>query len=543
MGEGSSDRLDALRTGTELNGYEVESVLGHGGFGIVYKARHLDLGTIVAIKEFLPIEIAVRDGLTVHPRSSDCADAFEESKKRFLGEAKQLSQFRGDPSVVTCLEFFRTNGTAYLVMQYEEGLPLSELLERREEDGNPLDEADLLMIAERLLKGLSRVHEAGVLHRDIKPSNIFIRRKDSHPVLIDFGAAKRTVALQTKSLAPYTEGYAAIEQVGEGNLGTWTDLYGVGAVMWRVVAGGKPPWTPPNPTKVESRLSAIARGRPDPLPSARAIGAGRFSESVLGAIDECLILPEAQRVQNCGQLLQRIRGRPPDAHGKAAQGGNTQSTRPKEVEHSASDRSNHQIHQAPDSSKTRSGTVANRVLRILLRAFAALIGLIFYAGGRGILDSPDVPDESALAVTALGASFHLSSMIVIYLVFFRWNRTMKAPPISAERHRIPLACFWYLIGFVGLIAQLVVTLFVAYSSVEAAAVQRVIMSQLGNILGLEMVIFSVVGIAAATGLLYRTHWALKTVVALSFIASLSIGGLFLACYTWWVSSFRTAESR
>ena len=137
MGEGSSDRLDALREGTELKGYEVESVLGHGGFGIVYKARHLDLGTIVAIKEFLPIEIAVRDGLTVHPRSNDCADAFEESKKRFLDEAKQLSQFRGDPSVVTCLEFFRTNGTAYLVMQYEEGLPLSELLERREEGREP----------------------------------------------------------------------------------------------------------------------------------------------------------------------------------------------------------------------------------------------------------------------------------------------------------------------------------------------------------------------------------------------------------------------
>ena len=543
MGGGSSDRLDALPTGTQLQGYVIESVLGHGGFGIVYKACHLDLGTIVAIKEFLPIEIAVRDGRTLHPRSNSCAEVFEESKKRFLDEAKQLSLFLADPSVVTCLEFFRTNGTAYLVMQHEEGLPLSELLERREKDGNPFDETDLLMITEPLLEGLSRVHEAGVLHRDIKPSNILIRRKDSHPVLIDFGAAKRTVALQTKSFAPYTEGYAAIEQVGEGNLGTWTDLYGVGALMWRIVAGGKPPWTPPNPTKVESRLSAIARGRPDPMPSARAIGAGRFSESVLDAIDGCLVLPEAQRVQNCGQLLRQIRVRPPDADREPAQLGNTQSTRPPEVEHSGSDRSNHQIHQAPDSPKAKSGTAANRVLRILLRAFASLIGLIFYFGGRGILDSPDVPDESALIVTAQGISCHLISMITIYSIFFRWIRTMKAPPKSAERHRIPLACFWYLIGLGGLIAQLIVTLFVAYYSVEEAAVQRVIMSQLGNILGLEAVIFSVVTIAAATGLLYRARWALKTVVVLSFFGSLSIGGFFLACYTWWVSSLRTAESR
>ena len=182
-------------------------------------------------------------------------------------------------------------------------------------------------------------------------------------------------------------------------------------------------------------------------------------------------------------------------------------------------------------------------MRILLRVFAALIGLIFYFGGRGILDAPDVPDESALVVTVIGISFHLISMVTIYLVFFRWNRTMTAPPKSAERHRIPLACFWYLIGGASLIAQLAVTLLVAYYSVEEVAIQRVIMSQLGNILGLEAVISSVAAIAVATGLLYRAHWALKAIVTLSFLTSLSIGGFFLACYTWWVSSFKTEESR
>ena len=122
-------------------------------------------------------------------------------------------------------------------------------------------------------------------------------------MLIDFGAAKQNFAERSKSLAPFTEGYAAIEQVGKGTLGPWTDLYGAGAVMWRMVAGGKRPYEPPNPVKVESRTHAVLRGESDPMPSARELGRGRFSERVLGAIDKCLELREADRVQDCGELL------------------------------------------------------------------------------------------------------------------------------------------------------------------------------------------------------------------------------------------------
>ena len=114
------------------------------------------------------------------------------------------------------------------VMEFEDGLPLSELLRQREADGRPLDEKELLAIAIPPLEGLSRVPESGGLHRDVKPSNIIVRREDSSPVLLDFGAARQEVAIHSKSLAPFTEGYAAIEQVGEGDLGPWTDLYAVG---------------------------------------------------------------------------------------------------------------------------------------------------------------------------------------------------------------------------------------------------------------------------------------------------------------------------
>ena len=226
--------------------------------------------------------------------------------RRFSEEAQQLIQFRHDPSVVACLDLFRANGTAYLVMEYVEGVSLAELLRRREAEGSPLTEGELRAFALPLLEGLSRVHAGGVLHRDIKPSNILVRRDDEQPVLIDFGAAKQNVALNTKSFAPLTDGYAAMEQVGDGKLGTWTDMYGVGAVLWQVVAGGNPPWRPPNPLKVESRLNALARGRRDPMPLALEIGDGRFSNTLLNTIDKCLVLRESDRVQSCDPLLKLL---------------------------------------------------------------------------------------------------------------------------------------------------------------------------------------------------------------------------------------------
>ncbi len=302
------ERRDALPRETVLRDYTIERVLGHGGFGIVYRARHNELGNRVAIKEYLPVELALREGASVHPRSAACRADYEDGLRRFRDEARALIDFQNHPSIVSCREFFRANGTAYLVMEYEEGLPLSQLLARREAAGRPFAEADLLAVMVPLLEGLARVHEAGALHRDIKPSNVLVRRSDERPVLIDFGAAKQMAAERSKSLAPYTEGYAALEQVGEGELGPWTDLYAAGAVMWRMVAGGKRPWEPPNPVKVEKRANAALRGGADPMPPARELGAGRFSPGALNAIDRCLQLNEKERVRDCRELLGLLRG-------------------------------------------------------------------------------------------------------------------------------------------------------------------------------------------------------------------------------------------
>ena len=264
------------------------------------------MGHLVAIKEFLPAELVVRVRDTVMPRSEDCEEHYEDGLRRFRDEARALIKMNGHPTIVTCMDFFRANGTAYLVMEFVDGQPLAEVLRRREVESRPFEEAELLAIAVPLAEGLAHVHRQGVLHRDIKPANVLIRRADGHPVLIDFGAAKQGVAAHTRSFAPYTDGYAALEQVSGGELGPWTDLYGFGALMWRLVAGGNQAWKHSNPTKVESRVSARFCGDRDPLPSARELGCGRFPLPVLGMIDRCLELRPEERIQGCDEALKSL---------------------------------------------------------------------------------------------------------------------------------------------------------------------------------------------------------------------------------------------
>ena len=302
------ERRDALPVGTVLREFTIQAVIGHGGFGIVYRAGHNELDLTVAIKEYLPVELAVREGATVQPRSGTDRKDFEDGLRRFRDEAQALIDFDSHPSIVSCREFFRANGTAYLVMAYEEGQSLAELLARREAEGRPFTELELLAVMTPVLEGLARVHAAGVLHRDIKPSNILIRRSDGRPVLIDFGAAKQAAAKYTKSQAPYTEGYAALEQVADtGKLGPWTDMYGVGAVMWRMVAGGNRPWEPPHPVRVELRSHAVIDDTEDPMPPARDLGRGRFALQLLEAIDRCLRLRGTERFQGSRELLEALR--------------------------------------------------------------------------------------------------------------------------------------------------------------------------------------------------------------------------------------------
>ena len=333
--------LNALPPGAVVGDYTIESELGSGGFSIVYLARHHMSGDEperiwrAAIKEYLPAEVAGRDrdGLTVRPSRSDRQEAFDDGLRRFKEEALHLVRFQRLGNVVDCLNLFEANGTAYLVMEYDDGLPLSTFLQLREEQGRPCSENDLMAVMEPLLKCLSEVHRARVYHRDIKPGNIFVRRADdvlgrpAEPMLLDFGAAKLDyLATHSRSGAPYTPGYAPLEQTSSiGEMGPWTDIYALGATMWRMVAGGSgdsrlnapedsvdplPGTRNPTPVDAQKRLAAMnwRPPRPDPMPSAADLGAGRISTHVLAAIDRCLSLYPEDRPQHCEELRDMLRG-------------------------------------------------------------------------------------------------------------------------------------------------------------------------------------------------------------------------------------------
>lgn len=309
----NQDIRNALPSGYRLEEYEVESVLGHGGFGVTYLARDTRLDTLVAIKEYMPGDLAVREGgSTVHPRSGADRDEFLWGLDRFLSEARTLARFK-HPNIVSVLRFFEDNGTAYLVMEYEEGDSLSEVLRRKK----ILKESELWPILIPLLDGLAQVHDAGFLHRDIKPGNVFIRA-DGSPVLIDFGAARQAIGQKSKSLtAIVTAGYAPVEQYGTGGeQGAWTDIYALAGVLYRAVTGAPPPASP-------DRATAILRGNADPMVPATTAGKGQCSAKVLAAIDKGLGVLETDRPQSVGDWQTLLFGgrAPPAVTGAPARHG------------------------------------------------------------------------------------------------------------------------------------------------------------------------------------------------------------------------------
>ena len=266
----------ALPTGYRLLEYRIDALLGQGGFGITYLATDVNLNAKVAIKEYLPEEIARRGSDdSVSAKDTDCKDIYEHGLENFLVEARTLATFR-HRNIVRVARFFEANDTAYMVLEYERGKSLRAWWRDRKNIG----ERELLTLFLPLLDGLGAVHEAGYLHRDIKPDNIYVRDEDGSVVLLDFGAAR-----QTKNVAEednmVTHGYAPIEQYYSGEQGPWTDIYAFGATLYWMITGKKPMEAP-------ARMTAV-----DPLVPAAEAGKGRFSDEFLKAVDWAL-KPQAQ---------------------------------------------------------------------------------------------------------------------------------------------------------------------------------------------------------------------------------------------------------
>ncbi len=291
--------IHALPVGHELDGYRILRILGVGGFGVTYLAEEIRLRRRVAIKEYLPRNIAGREITSANVRALDPSlhKQLMEGLDRFRQEAMTLVNFE-HPNIVGVHRYVEANGTAYLVMQYVEGKPLDALLA----GGKTLEESEIEEVILPILEGLGQVHAANFLHRDIKPANIYIRM-DGRPVLLDFGAARQAFQGADKSVtAIVSEGYAPFEQYeGRGDQGPWTDIYGIGAVLYRCVAGDRPPAAP-------ERISARLRQAPDPMRPAREAGAGRYSARLLEAIDLALGLTRAERPQSIVELRRLLEG-------------------------------------------------------------------------------------------------------------------------------------------------------------------------------------------------------------------------------------------
>lgn len=281
---------NALPKGYQLQEYCFQTVLGVGGFGITYLAQEMQLNQQVAIKEFFPNELAIRDrDHTLSPKSQKDTKHFQWGLERFLEEARTIFQLK-HPNIVRIMRFFPANNTAYIVMEYEQGQSLANAFPY----GYRAREAELMVILPPLLDALETVHHAGYLHRDIKPDNIYLRKKDNSPVLLDFGAARFEVSRRSLPVTSLvTPGYAPLEQYeSDGSQqGAWTDIYGLGAVLYRLIEGT-------SPVEATTRINATIRGKADPLKSAVKIGRRQYSENLLQAIDWALKVNQEERPQN-----------------------------------------------------------------------------------------------------------------------------------------------------------------------------------------------------------------------------------------------------
>ncbi|SFM63313.1 protein kinase domain-containing protein [Marinobacter zhejiangensis] len=282
----------ALANGSRIAEYRIERLLGEGGFGLTYLATDEHLHKRVAIKEYLPIDFAMRGAnAQVLPRTESSRNDFAWGLEAFINEARILAKFH-NPYIVQVFRYFEANGTAYIVMEYVEGRTLRATVN----DLGELQEAEILAVLLPVMDGLMDVHDAGILHRDIKPENILIR-DDGKPVLIDFGAARQALGSKSRSITTViTPGYVPIEQYStKGNVGPWSDIYSLAAVAYFCLTRKRPE-------------EASDRALEDHLLPARDAANGLASPAFLNAIDRGLSVSPQDRPQNLEDWVKALRG-------------------------------------------------------------------------------------------------------------------------------------------------------------------------------------------------------------------------------------------
>ena len=289
------ENLYCLRKGTRLIGrYTIEGVLGQGGFGITYLGIDELHKKKVAIKEFFPQGIVTRnieyeDTVTVTLVGEK--ENYDKGKERFLKEAQTMAMFSKDKGIVKALDFFEINNTAYIVMEYLEGVTLKQYLR----ENKRIDAEDLVELLVPLIEALDEIHSQGLIHRDISPDNIMVL-PDGRIKLMDFGAARDYTEFGEKSLSIVLKpGYAPPEQYQtHGVQGPWTDIYALCATMYKCITGENPP-------------DAIDRLVDDHLKKISAFGIS-VSPQIEKAIIKGMSVAAKDRYQNVGDFCEDLYG-------------------------------------------------------------------------------------------------------------------------------------------------------------------------------------------------------------------------------------------
>lgn len=284
-----------LVPGTILrNQFIIGTVIGFGGFGITYKCFDTTLGVTVAVKEFYPAGLVNRSPgeSQVGLLSGEKAEQYKEQLKRFLMEAQSVAKFGKAKDIVNVYDFFEQNGTAYIIMEYIDGILLKDYLEKQ---GAMHPEAARKLIFP-IIEAVKKIHKEGIIHRDISPDNIFIMDEETIKVF-DFGAAILNDSEEGMAAeAVIKVGYSAPEQYRDrARQDFYTDVYSVGAILYQMLTGVKP-------------LESTEREYKDTLKSPHELGA-ELSSNMDRAVMEALAVQPELRFQNIYQLDDALQNR------------------------------------------------------------------------------------------------------------------------------------------------------------------------------------------------------------------------------------------
>ena len=283
----------ALPAGHRFNEFEIKDVIGGGGFGIVYRAWDHLLERTIAIKEYMPASLAIRnDDLSLGLRSERFSKLFNAGLNSFIQEARLLARFN-HPGLLHVLRFWEENGTAYMGTLWYSGMSLKAWQKQHPET---INEAWIRQLLPPLFGAIGTIHQAGYLHRDIALDNIQIQ-ENQLPVLLDFGSARKEIGnLSDQTEIMLKPGFAPIEQYSEesdSDQGPWTDIYALGAVLHTLIVGSPPPASVVR--CIEDHYQPLAQRKPE-----------GYSLSLLHAVDRALMMKPADRPQSVDEMAALI---------------------------------------------------------------------------------------------------------------------------------------------------------------------------------------------------------------------------------------------